>query len=385
MALAGTTMAVTEINVTGSTTLTEDGVGTAAQTWDESKAGFYFGGAGMDESLTFEAGTYAASNIWGINVRNMTAADSITLTLKDGAKVTAEQQSSTFTSNNTTITLGDDASFSSNGSAWSQKMSFAGVDAGSKATLTLGNGATLTTRNGFDVQNSVAEMELTLGQGATMRVNNGQVNLNATKTTLTLDENSTFSTNKDIVLGANAQSLTLNMANGASIDWQDAGTSIKFGNQADVTINYGTLADGSAPTINLKGVCTLGLTTTINAAVDMEALLASEDKTMSAVLFHITTDYADRVVTLGTDMVHLDGWSDADYLGVLTLSDGVYTNAEGQAVDIAAMNADNEIYYALVKTDGGKTLSLMAHAPEPATSALSLLALAGLAARRKRK
>lgn len=385
MALAGTTMAVTEINVTGSTTLTADGVRTAAETWDENKAGFYFGGEGMDESLTFEAGTYAASDIWGINVRNMTAADSITLTLKDGAKVTAEQQSSTFTSNDTTITLGDGASFSSNGSAWSQKMSFAGVDADSKATLTLGNGATLTTRNGFDVQNSVAEMELTLGQGATMRVNNGQVNLNATKTTLTLDENSTFSTNKDIVLGANAQSLTLNMANGASIDWQNAATSIKFGNQADVTINYGTLADGSAPTINLKGVCTLGLTTTINAAVDMEALLASEDKTMSVVLFHITTDNADRVVTLGTDMVRLDGWSDADYLGVLTLSDGVYTNAEGQAVDIAAMNADNEIYYALVKTDGGKTLSLMAHAPEPATSALSLLALAGLAARRKRK
>lgn len=383
MAFAGTAMAVTEINVTGSTTLTEDGVETAAQEWSQNKAGFYFGGEGKDESLTFEAGTYAATNIWGINVRNMSAANSITLTLKDGAKVTAEQQSSTFTSNNTTITLGNNASFSANGSAWNQKMRFAGVGTDSKATLTLGNSATLTTLNGFDVESSVAEMKLTLGQSATMSVNSGQVNLNATKTTLTLGENSTFSSSKDIVLGDNAQSLTLNMENGASIDWQNE-ASIKFGNQAAVTINYGTLADGSAPTINLAGVCTLGLTTTINAAVDMDALLASEDKTMNAVLFHITTAYADRVVTLGTDLVHLDGWSDDKYLGVLTLSGDVYTDAEGQVVDIAAMNANDEIYYALVKTDGGKTLSLMAHAPEPATATLSLLALAALASRRKR-
>lgn len=384
MAFAGTAMAVTEINVTGSTTLTEDGVKADAQGWDEKKAGFYFGGEGKDESLTFEAGTYAATNIWGINVRNMSAANSITLTLEDGAKVTAEQQSSTFTSKNTTITLGDNASFSANGTAWGQKMSFAGVDTDSKATLTLGNSATLTTRKGFNVENSVAEMELTLGQNATMSVNDGQVNLNATKTTLTLGKNSTFSTNKDIVLGTNAESLTLNIENGASIDWQGAATSLKFGNQAAVTINYGTLADGSAPTINLQGVFTLGLTTTINAAVDMDALLASEDKTMNAVLFHITTDISDRVITLGTDLVHLDGWSDDKYLGVLTLSGDVYTDAEGQVVDIAAMNANDEIYYALVKTDGGKTLSLMAHAPEPATATLSLLALAALASRRKR-
>lgn len=206
--------------------------------------------------------------------------------------------------------------------------------------------------------------------------------------TLTLSDGSGIRTNGDITFanGSSADnrgSSTLNIGSGVSVTWGKA-ASIKMGNNNNSVINYTSALTGNGTCITLEGVCELGNALTINASIDAAALNAAADKTLTTKLFQLGS-YSGRSITLGDDStLNLTGWNAENYLGVLTLNGSTYTDTQGQTVDLSAIEGP---YYALVKGQTGsdiKSLSIVAHLPEPATATLSLLALVGLAARRRR-
>ena len=182
---------------------------------------------------------------------------------------------------------------------------------------------------------------------------------------------------------------TMSVENNSSVTavfnkFQAATMSVSEGSTLDVTVN-GDIKDGQNYTVNGTMI--------LNATNDneLQAIRLTLGDNASFTLKnsnHTVTENSGGAFTLNA---HLFGV--ADEISTRTLIH--YDNASISGFDKITCNfgegwtnvGDGEItgayQYKLVNTDAGLTVKYMV--PEPATAALSLLALAGLAARRRRK
>lgn len=178
-----------------------------------------------------------------------------------------------------------------------------------------------------------------------------------------------------VQVGANAQltvSGTLNMLadcqtaaltlSGGTISIQDhAGTilvtSLTVTDASTINADLVIAENGS---LNMSDVVTMGCSVTLGTG--MELTVTPAPGTDPVLLF---TDVES--LTLGTTVINEMGWYDAN--GILASVNGTAVTSEGQFL----------IGY------WGKDVYISDRTPEPTTTALSLLALAGLAARRRRR
>ena len=167
----------------------------------------------------------------------------------------------------------------------------------------------------------------------------------ATLTALTLDSNTTFTAWKDNTATAavTQQESTLTLSK------------LTVGNNANLNANVVFTADSQ---LTMGG--TLAMGSTVDLSTGMELTLSES---------MLTSLYSGNTVDIfsGVDALFIDGKE---------ISDGTSISADG------VFNGLDESYsYTINYANGSVSLSI----PEPTTATLSLLALAGLAARRRRK
>ena len=149
---------------------------------------------------------------------------------------------------------------------------------------------------------------------------------------------------------------------------------------ATLTVNGSALLSGSA-TLNA------GLTLADGATLDMDYLDAGAVTLNGALTFGEQVTIGDNLLALLEDIkAQTEGMVLFTGIDSLTLPDVATTTASARmwAGVVFSNLASNQNYYLVYKADTG-TLSIVYTVPEPATATLSLLALAALAARRRRK
>ena len=228
-------------------------------------------------------------------------------------------------------------------------------------TVTFRNVEASDSDNGFDkYSNIVTADKVTLDNVSTnmqaqlkaeeIEVLNGSITSavlgeQATLTALTLDSNTTFTAWKDNTATAavTQQESTLTLSK------------LTVGNNTTLNANVVFTADSQ---LTMGGTLSMG--STVDLATGMELTLSEA---------MLTSLYSGNTVDIfsGVDTLFIDGKE---------ISEGTSVSADG------LFNGLDESYtYTLSYTNGSVSLSI----PEPTTATLSLLALAGLAARRRRK
>ena len=214
-------------------------------------------------------------------------------------------------------------------------------------------------------------------------------------------------TDVSITTAANAGKLTVSSET-KTISALTAGSSVDITNAADLSIADVTIAAGqtvgvfsgatasSTPATNNEGTLTVtNLTANTGSTLNANLVLGGGTLTMNGTLAMGSTLTLSSGVTLSGDL--LTGWTDRTQ--ALTLFSGVdaLTLGTGSASDEAITKEDGvdastyftnlgkgEFLLTYTGATGGGTVSLM-NVPEPTTATLSLLALMGLAARRRRR
>ena len=149
---------------------------------------------------------------------------------------------------------------------------------------------------------------------------------------------------------------------------------------ATLTVNGSALLSGSA-TLNA------GLTLADGATLDMENLDAGAVTLNGALTFGEQVTIGDNLLALLEDIkTQAEGVALFTGIDSLTLPQTATTTTSGRvwAGVVFSNLASNQNYYLVYQADTG-TLSIVYTVPEPAAATLSLLALAALAARRRRK
>lgn len=230
---------------------------------------------------------------------------------------------------------------------------------------------------------AMKDSKLTVAEGA------GQVTIATAAELSGLETHGALAVNANTTVSGTASIAgALSVANGVTLSLQKADTTI-----GTVTLNGGTITIGthSGELVDVAKLTTSNLTVTADSTINADLVLAENSSlNMSAVVTmgcavtigtgtKLTADtsltdapvvlFSDvESLTLGTTEITKMGWYDAN--GILASVNGTAVTGEGQYV-IGFWNGDVSIAGANV--------------PEPATATLSLLALAALAARRKRK
>lgn len=224
--------------------------------------------------------------------------------------------------------------------------------------FSLEDSATASTKHDAGNMNwNAKEINLTLGDGATMTFGNS-LNMkyaDQQALTITLGENSTLTFGGRASLGIDStsshQALTLNFG---------AGSQITAGNNQ--VISFGDIMQNADSSL------------TITAQLSDDEMTQVKNSTVGTIiertLISTTGDYGS--IDHLTDCGGVVTGSVAQLSALGMQSAGIVTDA--------ALIGTNQ--YGFVKN--GKTLKLYINTPEPATATLSLLALAGLAARRRR-
>lgn len=219
--------------------------------------------------------------------------------------------------------------------------------------FSLEDSATASTKHDAGNMNwNAKEINLTLGDGATMTFGNS-LNMkyaDQQALTITLGENSTLTFGGRASLGIDStsshQALTLNFG---------AGSQISASNQV---ISFGDIMQNASSSISITAQLS--------------------DAEMNQVMNATVGTVIERTLITSSSIDHL-----TDCGGVVTGSVEQLSALGMQSVGIVTDAANIGInQYGFVK-DGGN-LKLYINTPEPATATLSLLALAGLAARRRR-
>ena len=149
---------------------------------------------------------------------------------------------------------------------------------------------------------------------------------------------------------------------------------------ATLTVNGSALLSGSA-TLNA------GLTLADGATLDMDYLDAGAVTLNGALTFGEQVTIGENLLALLEDIkTQAEGVALFTGIDSLTLPQTATTTTSGRvwAGVVFSNLASNQNYYLVYQADTG-TLSIVYNVPEPATATLSLLALAALAARRRRK
>lgn len=192
------------------------------------------------------------------------------------------------------------------------------------------------------------------------------------------------STNTNMVLGDEVTLTNLKLADGTSLGIYKAGEAQTASTANEVTVTVtDTLDAGAGATLNANLVFSAGSTMHLDGTLTMGSSVRFVDgmRLEGALL---NTLYGSGTATLydSVDEFYVNGiqWNDGDS----------WTGDEGSAAvqalfaNLVSQNSmGNEYQYGLSYTGGN--IVLTASVPEPATATLSLLALAALAARRRRK
>ncbi len=270
-------------------------------------------------------------------------------------------------------------------------------DAVSAAVFTVGGTGDLTLSGAISVQKEInntgsvtVEDSVTLGTrydgSTTGSIGEKVTDVNVTGT-LTVSGGATLANSEDIVVSGK---LTVNegmLKNGGIISVAGEGAKMEVNSQAtiasDIVIGDGGTVDvgtnptftGSAITVQAGGTLDLSDTQTLGSGS------LTLDSGSMLIMANRTVDFSGSL-TLGENVTIDLSWCAADsFAPGINLFSGV-SNEDWVDTQVTIKLADNaEIYGWLKLTDSGAVRLV----PEPTTATLSLLALAGLAARRRRK
>lgn len=219
-----------------------------------------------------------------------------------------------------------------------------------KLNLNLAANSSLTTTAGWSTTSSLTEMSITLGEGAALN----------------------FNSRVDLVSGT-----------ALSIDFGSV-TSSAFRGMTINNLNFGSDGQGGS-----------GTTAAFHATTTLDEVLAGVDATtkdLTITLINSNNNACWNSEKVAFNLL-LEGLEMATDLGTLYHRNGAYYTARDTTIDLSQVSGP---YYALVLENaypalpnggsgsGATAYKLLIHAPEPATATLSLLALAGLSARRRR-
>lgn len=228
--------------------------------------------------------------------------------------------------------------------------------------VTLRNVSTSGFSDGFDsYAGSITAEKLIL--------DNVQVDLKATLSVSDIELINSSSTSAE--LGADYVLNTLSLGSGSTFSaYRDAATPTAS-SAHESTLTLTTLRAGSGATLNANIVFTADSSLILDGALTMGsdvALTTGMSLTLSDSM--LADLYGHKAITLFTGV------------DILTLDNLATTNGATLNVNGVFSNLDSGYDYTLAYVDGTVSLAVI---PEPATAALSLLALATLAIRRKRK
>ena len=229
-----------------------------------------------------------------------------------------------------------------------------------------------------DKSNAVGTINFSLEDNATASTKHdaGNMNWNAENIILTLGDGATMTFGNSLNMKyAGQQALTITLGENSTLTFggrASLGIDSTSSHQA-LTLNFGAGSQISAS----QQVISFG-DTMQNAASSITITAQLSDDEMSQVMNAATGTIIERTLITSSSIDHL-----LDCGGVVTGSVEQLSALGMQSVGIVTDAANIGInQYGFVK-DGGN-LKLYINTPEPATATLSLLALAGLAARRRR-
>lgn len=232
-------------------------------------------------------------------------------------------------------------------------------------TVTLGVGSQLNTPNGYTKINGNTA-EVNMGEGSSISAKN--LELNANSTVLNMVAGSTINAT-DTISVKGGSSLTINMGEGASI------TSTN-----QITLN----SLGTALTLNTASVEQQIIAAVAAGSYYDRTLISSTNQT----IWYSNGNGAayNTLVSLHDSVLDAAGYQN---LGILYTTDNgqTFTNKAGEVVALNGKQYALAFFGAEGCTYAGKGAPSSMHliaTPEPATATLSLLALAGLMARRRR-
>ena len=189
---------------------------------------------------------------------------------------------------------------------------------------------------------------------------------------------------------SNIDALTINLGSGGSIETSQK---LALSNVGTLNVNFGSGGSiGITQPLDLGGNSIVMNFTSETALDNLNEGLYSRTLISSTNVYYSTGAIANGRITLSDALLDAAGYTykgvfyaDADgvlYTGVTTDIWGSVTGVD-KNTSVGSLKAGE---YALVMTNNASSYGLMANiVPEPTTATLSLLALAGLAARRRRK
>lgn len=238
-------------------------------------------------------------------------------------------------------------------------------------TITITNGKLIADGNNW-----------TLNHGVTI----GNVEVQGAKT-VTMDHNVTFNEGANVKVGSSDTVGHLNMSgtmSGNAAFEVNEGSTLVFSSDVEMTaltLNGGTITLGTVDEHN-STLTTTDLTVTKDSAINADLVVAGgmlifADDTILTMGCDVTIGHDDMVTVVLTDtMVEQIAAGNR-----VVLFENVDSDKLGSSITFAGNLIAPAETYSLQYDAGNKTIYV---APEPATATLSLLALAALAARRKR-
>lgn len=268
---------------------------------------------------------------------------------------------------------------------------------------------------GFTVENA----KMTLNNTGATTLNNVLKNtdvVNEGTGKLTIDQTSTKAGEQNTLHGIHAKNgavtlldantsaatLTNIKAEGGDVTLEGLQTAVVanlndlyIGDERTVSLYQGTTAAGVEGVITVNGTLTAGEGSTLNAdlvlGTNAKLDFASEGLHMGSTLTlqsGSTITLGDRLIEYANTLIRSESVTLFTGVDALTIGGGAYDSTQTYSAadyfDLTGFNYGAE-HYAVTYDSASGTVSLFMATPEPATSTLSLLALAALAARRKRK
>lgn len=276
------------------------------------------------------------------------------------------------------------------------KLSIEAVDADHTARIK-GNGSIYyAVAPGYTISDAMVSAHTTEGMVLTNKLQNVRL-INSGSGLLT--ENYIYNTGADTALSAEARSGDISFLNkGAGLNLQDV---VLGDNRALSVYKAAQMEEPQETKLAVAGTLDVGRNATINANLTLKqgARLDVSDSGNTGLALGSTLTLEEGLTLAPADIAAADRLHGNPYYlftGVDALTLGGTSYEETAAPITAAQGIDAHTYftnvtegqYRLVYTgaaDGGKVFMVGAMIPEPATATLSLLALAALAARRRRR